>query len=327
MIMGMNNRWKITRGLFFNLFYERTQVTDQGKSTFNSFNPALYSATNSNLNPAIYSAANNDFLDEGSRDAVSFGVEYLAKDYIKAGGKYEFRYHNRDESKPQHFDYYQFTTLNTLGIQVSRDLTFLFRLNYAQTRNVTEKWDQAKNLETSVGLALRPVNYDWANLVAKYSRLISLRPISLENQLKQKSVSDIFTVMPVFELPMRLQLVEKVAIKLVQEQYEDLPGAKNVVVLWINRLNFHLTDFIDLGTEYRLLRQSWGSNIPMGELFKSKKGKSSIVESGFLFELAFLPVKYLSLGIGYNFTSFNDNEYQDVNRDASGMFFRMVGKY
>ena len=119
-------------------------------------------------------------------------------------------------------------------------------------------------------------------------------------------------------LPWRLQLVEKLAYKRVDESYDVLPGETLDTVintlLWINRINFHLTGRLDAGVEYRFLKM----------LLDEQGGQ---LRHGALVELGYWLHRYVRLGAGYNFSSFTDNEFVDQDRDASGFFFRVVGRY
>ena len=66
---------------------------------------------------------------------------------------------------------------------------------------------------------------------------------------------------------------------------------------------------IDIGVEYRLLAGITAQSL----------------EHGALVELQYAPVEQLRIGLGYNFTSFSDNELARDDRDFSGLFLRAVG--
>jgi hypothetical protein len=48
---------------------------------------------------------------------------------------------------------------------------------------------------------------------------------------------------------------------------------------------------------------------------------------GTLFELSYTVARRVRLGVGYNFSHFSDNELGNLERDAHGAFFRLVGHY
>jgi hypothetical protein len=51
------------------------------------------------------------------------------------------------------------------------------------------------------------------------------------------------------------------------------------------------------------------------------------MKKGWLFEIDREIVKFVRLGVGYNFTDYNDDLSQPDNYDASGWFIRVNGKY
>ena len=202
--------------------------------------------------------------------------------------------------------------------QATRDLTLMGRFNLYHTYNQSEEKVEAQAIELGVGAALRPVAWDILNVLIKYTRLLEMRPISLTDDLAQWRTYDIFSIIPILELPWRLQLVEKFVYKRVAQQLDLLPGTTLdttvETLLWINRLNFHLTGRLDAGVEYRLMKM----------IFSDQGGQ---LKHGALVELGYWIHQYIRLGVGYNFTSFTDNEFADQDRDAKGFFFRVVGRY
>jgi hypothetical protein len=200
----------------------------------------------------------------------------------------------------------------------TRDLTLLGRVNLYRTYNRTEDRVEAQALELGFGAALRPVAWDWLNVLFKYTRILEMRPLSLTDDLARRRTYDVVSLSPIIELPLRLQLVEKLAWKRVEEEQDLVAGAtiRTVIhtLLWINRINFHLTGRIDAGVEYRFLR-----------MFLAQQGDQ--LRHGALVELGYWLHKMIRLGAGYNFSRFSDNEFADQDRDASGFFFRVVGRY
>jgi hypothetical protein len=50
-------------------------------------------------------------------------------------------------------------------------------------------------------------------------------------------------------------------------------------------------------------------------------------ERGVLLEAAFKPSKYARVGLGWNFTTFSDDELARYDHSAGGFFIRAVGEY
>ena len=213
---------------------------------------------------------------------------------------------------------WQLLTRNHVAWALSKDLTLLGRANYYRTYNRTEEMLEAEALELGFGAALRPINFDWLDILFKYTRILELRPISLTDDLARRRTYDVLSLAAIVELPLGLQLVEKIAYKRVDEQLDVLADETISTVLhtllWINRINLHVIGHLDAGVEYRLLR-----------MFIESQGDQ--LQHGLLLEAGYWVHRFVRLGVGYNFTRFSDNEFADQSRDASGFFFRVVGRY
>ncbi|MCB9642977.1 MAG: DUF11 domain-containing protein [Myxococcales bacterium] len=242
---------------------------------------------------------------------------------IKASGRYELRY---DENNPalNTGDKIQFVTLNNVTWQFTQDVAFLVRLNYALTHNFSldngAGGTEGELLEFSAGLAYRPVRFDWVSVLLKYTLRQEQRPLGLTGTGEnQRSTTEVFSLVPIFELPFRLQIVEQFNVKFRREEVAGLQPASTATILWINRLNFHLINKLDIGVEYRLMWQWQGSG---GEALRQ-----STFDHGFLLEAAYNIHRFAYVGVGYNFTRFSDNLFLDDTRDYSGFFIRAVGKF
>ena len=120
------------------------------------------------------------------------------------------------------------------------------------------------------------------------------------------------SIVPVLQLPYGFQIVEKFALKYVSDKVAALPAVSGATILWINRLNYRFwRQKMIFGGEYRLLTNTLADDRL----------------DGFLVEAGFLPVRYVSIGVGYNFSSFSDNIYSRNNLTTGGFFFRVTGQY
>ncbi|MEK6609281.1 MAG: hypothetical protein AABZ30_16620, partial [Myxococcota bacterium] len=218
-------------------------------------------------------------------------------------------------------DRLQLLTINNVEWFWTRDLAFLVRFNFSRTENRTEDRLEARFVELGAGWALRPVAWDWLNVIFKYTRVWELRPAETGPRLDRRRVYDVISLVPVFELPWRLQLIEKWAWKRIDEELEVVPGADPLATithtaLWINRINYHLTRKLDAGAEYRVMA-----------LWTPATDGPTEVLHGTLVEMGYWVSRYARLGLGYNFSRISENEFQDQDRDARGFFVRVVGRY
>ena len=127
-----------------------------------------------------------------------------------------------------------------------------------------------------------------------------------------ESQTDVLSLTPVLDTPLRLQLVNKFALRLVRNRTADLDEQRTMSVMTVHRINYRVLPDVDLGVEYRFLRQF----VPADDL-----------EHGVLVEAAYIVEDLVRVGGGWNFTSFSDNEFPDRNVDRGGFFFRVTGQY
>jgi len=338
-VLGLNNHFNWGKGWSADLHYERTQVFGPG-----GYGPGLElpDGTGSAVLPDSVSTgtgfegvpaaavpgmnAYGAFLaGDSSRDAVGAALMFTGLEDLKLSVKVELRYDDADDdlitSRQGVKDRLQVISMAALAWKWTEDLSFHLRINFAHTQALgneregvvyVEAGTEARLLEGSAGFAFRPVRYDWVAVLGKYTLLLDRRPLDLLAGVSAETENHVFSLMPVVDIPaLRLQLVEKFAWKFVRASTTGLPDASGDVILWINRLNFHLIRNLDVGGEYRMQK-----NTLAGDL-----------KSGFLVELAYVLMEKVRIGAGYNFTSFSDNEFALKDYDHGGFFFRVVGQY
>lgn len=303
-VLGFGKRFEVLRGLSFDLGYERSE-TISGEN----------------------SASRN------SRDTASFGYEFVRIRRIKLSGLLEARFDHGSSQSPLAStcladdisgnpawcrdrisavgDRRQVVAVLNAEWKATRDFTFMSRLDMAFTRNLTLDMFEARDLEVGFGVAYRPVEVNWLNVLSRYTFLDEMAPYELELDTRRRDSSHVLSLIPVFELPYNLQLVHKVAWRSRSVWTEGLPQVDNNLWLLINRVNFHLTRQWDVGAEYRFLHQSLTGDW----------------RHGVLLEVNYIIADHVRLGLGYNFTKFAEDEYGDFDRDSSGVFFRVTAQY
>ncbi len=323
-VVGISNRWKLPFGLALNLGYERVQTfggvvnpTETGNVPPGAFTDGtFYAAPGAN-------EGGSWFYGAGSRDAASAGIDWVRKGLFVGSQRFELRYDNFDESRGGH-DRVWLLNMSNAELRLSPEVALMARLNIGLAQDLTLQRREAYLEESLLGVSFRPVTHDWVSVLAKLSRRVDNRPISLQDGRFEDYTIHAAAVEPIVELPWKLQLVEKLAIKHVSQILDDLPRADAWTLLWINRVNWHalgtfralgvdplIPGEIDLGVEYRVL-----AGITAARL-----------EHGALFEVQYAPVSYFRLGVGYNFTRFSDYELARDDRDYSGFFVRGVGQF
>jgi hypothetical protein len=241
---------------------------------------------------------------------VSLGSEWLDSKRVKISGRYELRYDDNSEEVGRR-DRLQFLTLNGADWLLTPDFTFLVRLNYSHTYDLAFEATEAEMVEGSLGLAFRPIAWDDFAALIKYTKRYEQRPTDLLVELPIRDEYDVVSLVPVLELPWHFQLVEKLALKRMATRTLNLPTVVSQTMLWINRLNYHITQTWDAGAEYRLLTTTLAAGRKHGALG----------------EVNYIIQKKVRLGVGYNFTSFSDDEFARLDEDHGGPFFRVIANY
>lgn len=312
-VVGLGKRFKLAPGVAVSAAYERSQ-------TFGGYE-------------AI-----------GARDVVSAGLEALASDIAKFGGRYELRW-DRGDTAAEGVDRMQVVLRNGLDVKLGEAWTGLAMVNYTLTQNLSTRQVDREGLEATGGLVWRPQQARWLTLLLRYTRRVERRTTaalvagatagslgglggapspgdvgglgglgSLAGAQRSRSVIDLASVAGIFELPWRLQLSEKLAYKHATTRVDGLTAGDSDLFLWVNRLGFHLVENFDLAVEYRLL---W-SLVP---------GGYAQLEHGALAEVAYAIAGYARVGVGYRWSRFSDDLLADPSRDQSGFFVRLSGMY
>ncbi|MEZ4467493.1 MAG: hypothetical protein R3F43_24380 [bacterium] len=278
-VLGIGKRTKVVSGLHVDTAYQRSQVLAGGAGAF-------------------------------SQDAISLGVEWLDSDKVKVSGRYELRYDDNDESVGRR-DLMQLVALNAASVKLHPDLTLLLRFNYSHSLDLVFEATAAEMLESSAGLAFRPVSYDWIAVLLKYGKRYAQNPIDVALELPEREEIDVVSLTPILDLPPGIQLVTKLAWKRTALRTAQLPTVEDTNLLLLLRVNYHLTNSWDAGAEYRWLT--------------TELARTTL--HGALFEVNYIIEKAVRLGVGYNFTQFSDEEFSTLNEDHGGAFFRVIANY
>jgi uncharacterized repeat protein (TIGR01451 family) len=323
-VVGLKNAWKLPYGFALQLGYERilliggfVPTTPAGNVPPGAFiDGTFYAAPGAN-------AGGSFVAGEGSRDALSAGLELKRGEAIVASQRFELRYDDQTEARGGR-DRLWLLSGSGAAVRLSPELSLLARYNIALAQDLALAQREAYFEEGAFGVAFRPVTHDWVSVLAKISRRVDIRPLSLELGTVDDYTAHALSLDPIVELPWKVQLVEKIAIKHASQKIDDLPEAQAITGLWINRVNLHTLGLlrslglvapipgeIDLGVEYRVLAGfTYGT-----------------VQHGPLAEIQISPVELFRIGVGYNWTRFSDNELDRGDIDRSGFFVRAVGTF
>ena len=278
-LIGIGRRFRVLPGLTLDAGYERMQI----------------------------SAA---LQGDSSQDAVSAGFEWLAHEDVRLSARAEGRVADRDERYGLD-DLMQVLAVVGAEARLPYDMTVLGRLRYSETRDQTLDRIDARLLESAVGMAYRPKHNDWFHFLVRWSKQVDRRPGALLDGEVHETHSDVVSATPVIDTPYRVQLVNKIAYRVLRDRTADMPEATSESLLTLHRVNYRILDELDAGVEYRFLNQRVADDLLHGVL----------VEASYILQ------DVVRVGLGYNFTSFTDYEFPSRDVDRSGVFFRVTGQY
>ena len=248
---------------------------------------------------------------DASRYAGSLGFGFVDRDEetddirLKASSKLELRFDNGDEDKRQYLFY------GAAEGKVTPDTTLFTKANLSQTKNTTTDTTEAQYKELVFGTAYRPIDFDWLNLLAKYTYLEDDAPVS------QSGVNDIeaekahvLAAEAVIDLSDKWQLSEKLAYKTGEEKVTGFDFTKTSTWLWINRLGYNINEDWQAAGEYRILAQKQAEDKKHGALFEVSRNIGD----------------YFQVGVGYNLTEFND-DLTHLDYTSHGPYIRITAKF
>ncbi|HEY4222438.1 MAG TPA: hypothetical protein VGO62_13880, partial [Myxococcota bacterium] len=264
-VVGLKTAWRLPFGLGVNFGYERIMLlggdvppTEAQTAPPGAFTDGTFYAAPGANEGGSYLAG------QGSRDALSAAIELHRGDVLALSQRFELRYDNEDETRGGH-DLLWFLSGTGGSVKASPELSLLARYNVALAQDLQIGAREAYFEEGAVGVAYRPITNDWFSVLAKLSRRVDERPLSLSGGTSDDYTAHALSIEPIVELPWKVQLVEKLALKHADEKLADVPEAQSLTGLSINRINLHalamlkslgletpIPGEIDLGVEYRL---------------------------------------------------------------------------
>jgi len=165
--------------------------------------------------------------------------------------------------------------------------------------------------EFSLAAAYRPVINDKLNLFSKYTYLRDDSPSSQDDYTDiEEEKAHVIALEGAYDLSPKWQLVEKIALKMSEERVTGFDFTESQTFLSVNRLNYYIDNNWKIGAEYRFLNQQQAKDSKHGALLEISR------EIG----------PYAELGLGYNFTDFND-DLTHLDYTSQGPFIRVTGKF
>lgn len=279
----------------------------------------------------------NQFLKEKGRNGVtqSYGADYEVYEDVTFGasfqlGKIELP-DNEGESKRKGVSVYsriekadfmlknkieyreernnnkirQYLTTNNFNYVYNDEYTFAGKINFAFTDDI----ENSKFIESSIGLAYRPVENDRLNFLSRYTVILNDEPDDSD-----RSKAYIIEFESIYSITERWDLGLKTAYRKEEDTYIRNSGNSIVV-----NNNLYL---VGLKANYTILN-NWDI---YGQYHWLVDEKESDVASGAIIGIYKNIHKNLKFGGGYNFSGFSDNLGVDDYK-ANGWFINAIGRF
>jgi uncharacterized repeat protein (TIGR01451 family) len=245
-----------------------------------------------------------------NRIALSTGLGYVEKDLetskviFQSSTKAEVRLDQGVTDKQQYVIY------QSAEGKINEQTTVRGKFSYSTTKNMSTKKAEAGYKEIMLGAAYRPIAMDRVNLFGEYTYKENKGPVGqvLASDVEQTKMH-VLSVGGAYELSEKWELIEKLAMRIMEEKVTGFQFAKTHTWLLINRANYVLNQDWKIGAEYRILTVKEARDQKRGLLVEAVRSVNDNVE----------------LGIGYNFTNFVD-DLTNLSYTVQGPFIRMTGK-
>jgi hypothetical protein len=205
----------------------------------------------------------------------------------------------------------QWVSTNRLQYRYSNDWVVVGKADYSKALEKTTEFIDARFAEVDLGLAYRPVAHNKLNLLAMVSYVYDVDPSNQMGGLYVDEKGRVLSLEGLYQLTDRLKLGGKVAVKRsalrLDRNQDDFISA--TTTLWIARLRYHMVWKLDALVEYRKLE--------IDEIGDRKQGA--------LLGLDLQLGPNMAVGVGYNFTDFNDR-LTTLDYESKGWFLNLNGR-
>ena len=293
--IGLKNTTKITDDLTSELMYERTKDLDQNVLEVSTPDHNSFSAGLEYLPKASYKATIKGEIESdgqsNKRDLTFGGDLRLARDFTLIE---KLSYYEEDRSQAQDptnsFAGGTLTAdpLNQIGSQLSDGVL--------------------KNFHNTIGIAYRPVAWDWLNAIGKFEQKLDYNGMVSPETYDNASIVSLHTFVEPFR---RLEMGLKYALKIDDETSYGLTAKT-------------LTDFYLLHTEYDL---NWHSFDIAGEYRILNQREAADAKIGYSAEVGYVLLQNVHIAVGYNFIGNKDVELIDYTYWSKGPYVTMGMKF
>lgn len=243
------------------------------------------------------------------RKAVSFNIDFDF-DEIILKHKVEYRV---DESEETNEKTTQWVTVNNYTHHLTEEYTLFGKFNYSKAENDTNSELLERFIESSIGLAYRPIYNDKLNLLVRYTYLVDFDNLNRDVEYSDEE-SHIIETEAIYSWNAHWDFGAKYAYKDKFERFDRASGSgvdvNSQIYLTGLSASYRIMKNWDVTTQYH-----WKVDTINDEL-----------EHGALLSFNKYLTENFKMGVGYNFSNFDDNLTNDDDYNARGVFINLIGK-
>ncbi len=247
------------------------------------------------------------------RQAVSV-TNKVDLDDVLFKNKVEYRVDKTDDATdPDNKRIDQWVTTNSYTHHLTEEYTLFGKFNYSRSESKSSDKVLARFIESTVGLAYRPIYNDRLNLLSRYTYLVDFDQLNRDVSYEDEE-SHIIEIEGIYSFDANWDFGAKYAFKDKRELFTRQSGEDITVNSKIS--------LYGVSASYRVMKD-WDVT---GEYHWKTDSVYDELEQGALVSVNKHLGENFKVGVGYNFSGFDGNLANDDDYDASGVFINLVGK-
>jgi len=248
------------------------------------------------------SDVDKDNAEDFKREIIGGAINYT-EDNFRSSNRIEYRVDDKSDK------FEQIVLKSNSRWKYNEEFNYLSEIEYSKEQEDGEE----RFFEGTIGMAYRPIDNTKLNYLFKYTYLDQKNYLNLDtgrelgNYAAEKSQILAFDL--IYDLNKKWKLTEKIAYKNSEVKLNSIneSWARSETYLWANKVDYALREDLNLFVEYRILENKLAADRRDGFLVGAYKDFD----------------KNIKVGIGYNFTDFND-DLTNLSYEAKGWFINLI---
>ena len=251
-----------------------------------------------------YSLSDVDKVDsEGFKREIVGGAFSYTKNNFRMSNRIEYRVDDKSDK------FKQLVLKSNSRWKYNDEFNYISEIEYTKEKETGED----RYFEGTIGMAYRPIDNNKLNYLFKYTYLDQKNHINLDNDRElgdyAAEKSQVLALDLIYDLNKKWKITEKIAYKNSEVKLNSFneSWARSETYLWVNKIDYALREDLNLFVEYRILKNTLAEDRRDGFLVGAYKNFA----------------KNTKVGIGYNFTDFND-DLTNLSYEANGWFINII---